>query len=546
MAKGFLASDYRYAPSAVRFSIDDADLQRVYDRCEALCLENIRQFGCRKVIQEGAKYHGVWLETQPMGGEMYAKRNMEVALNNQLIFMEYQRRDGRMPGMITYDLPWNGLSVRMDWMQGDFFTIPAMRMYYHIGKDPEYLKKLYAALRDFDDYLWTYRDSDGNGCLEVWCTWDTGDDNNTRYLANRIHAKDNGCWDGEEAPYGVGGLPLESAEYMAYSYAQRSTLAKLSELLGNGEAEMWKEKAEAVRSRFMEYMWDDDQKYAFDRDCQNEKIECLSLANIKCMFQGIFTQEMADDFIRLHLMNPEEFFTYVPLPNIAANDPLFYLNREQNNLGDRLESVLQYSAGDIDDNSWSGPAPGLCHQRVLPALLRYGHHAEAALIGRRWIENQARTDRYPQQYNPFTGAPAPGDDGYGPTILASLEYFAHFYGIAIEEDRALWSALSDSPAFAYTQEMYNSTFTQRYDGKEVVAEIDGAEVFRFTAGVRVLTSLDGTPERVFGMSTEPIEVRLTVGNKILTAAVAPNEELEVQGDKLVSVRRVHFSMPETK
>lgn len=32
----------------------------------------------------------IWLETQPMGGEMYAKRNMEAGLNNQLLFMENQ------------------------------------------------------------------------------------------------------------------------------------------------------------------------------------------------------------------------------------------------------------------------------------------------------------------------------------------------------------------------------------------------------------------------------------------------------------------------
>ena len=35
----------------------------------------------------GGGYGNVWIERQPMGGEMYAKRNIEVALNNQIIFM---------------------------------------------------------------------------------------------------------------------------------------------------------------------------------------------------------------------------------------------------------------------------------------------------------------------------------------------------------------------------------------------------------------------------------------------------------------------------
>lgn len=43
----------------------------------------------------------VWLETQPMGGAMYATRNVPLALNNQLAFMRTQRADGRLPGMVS-------------------------------------------------------------------------------------------------------------------------------------------------------------------------------------------------------------------------------------------------------------------------------------------------------------------------------------------------------------------------------------------------------------------------------------------------------------
>ena len=103
-----------------------------------------------------------------MGGEMYASRDMEIALNNHLIFMKYQRRDGRIPGMITYRMPWDGIACHFDWMQGDFFTVSAWRMYYLLGKNKQYARLLYNTLRDFDDYLWQWRDSDGDGCLESW------------------------------------------------------------------------------------------------------------------------------------------------------------------------------------------------------------------------------------------------------------------------------------------------------------------------------------------------------------------------------------------
>src|SRR5699024_7996615 len=106
-----------------------------------------------------------------------------------------------------------------------------------------------------------------------------------------------------------------------------------------------------------------------------------------------------------------------PLPNLAANDPLFYVNDEYNNFTPEVAAkVREYMSGDALDNSWSGPVEGLSVQRSLDALLEYGHHAEATIIGRKWLDNLGKCDRYVQQYNPMTGEAAPGQDGYGPTI----------------------------------------------------------------------------------------------------------------------------------
>ena len=176
MAKGYKATDYHLTHTHVEFQNDSVDgswLKELFDRCESYCVQNLAVFTDKLVLREGSDYDGVWLETQPMGGEMYAKRNMEAALNNQLIFMENQRKSGRLPGMIKYQEPFL-LQVSYDWLQGFCFPVPAFKMYYLIGKDRDYLSKLYETLKAYDNYLWTYRDSDGDGCLESWCTWDTG------------------------------------------------------------------------------------------------------------------------------------------------------------------------------------------------------------------------------------------------------------------------------------------------------------------------------------------------------------------------------------
>ena len=49
-----------------------------------------------------------------------------------------------------------------------------------MGKDPGYLDLLYTTLERFDSYLWRVRDSDGDGCLETWCKYDTGEDHALR------------------------------------------------------------------------------------------------------------------------------------------------------------------------------------------------------------------------------------------------------------------------------------------------------------------------------------------------------------------------------
>ena len=75
-------------PTGVSFQTSDTDLQRLFDAAEAKAAANIVQFTpTMKALVEGGGYGNVWIETQPMGGEMYAKRNLEVALNNQLLFL---------------------------------------------------------------------------------------------------------------------------------------------------------------------------------------------------------------------------------------------------------------------------------------------------------------------------------------------------------------------------------------------------------------------------------------------------------------------------
>ena len=221
MFNEFDAKSYALPRTGVEFSSSRPELKRVFDDCERLLKDNIKVYNGRRVLIEGSNYRNVWLETQPMGGEMYAKRDVEVGLNNLLIFMQYQRRDGRMPGMIS-DMSDRMLGVvaHYDWIQGFYFAHQALRMCDWIGPDERYLRLVAGAMEDFYGYIMKYRTGNPNGIPEEWCVWDSGEDNCARFL--RLGARDGG-FGGETPPQDSGRLPFQSMEYAGYCYDMAAT-----------------------------------------------------------------------------------------------------------------------------------------------------------------------------------------------------------------------------------------------------------------------------------------------------------------------------------
>ena len=113
------------------------------------------------VLEEGAQFHAAWLETQPMGGAMYATRSAHIALNNILIFMRTQRTDGALPGQTGTNTKGNSLTGDFGSIQGLFFAAPAVDMALFIrlapGADPSvldaYLAELAQVLEGYDGWL---------------------------------------------------------------------------------------------------------------------------------------------------------------------------------------------------------------------------------------------------------------------------------------------------------------------------------------------------------------------------------------------------------
>jgi hypothetical protein len=193
--------DLRVNLTRVSFTSSDTSTQILFDHatyCEAHnTLEIVPNM---TVVVEGGGYGSVWLETQPMGGAMYATRNVSLALNNQLVFMRTQREDGRFPGMVspvknvsgsvTPFFTYPGSQGRASMLQGFYFATPAVDVAWFMnltgagaGKPPNvepFLMELRHTLEQFDSWLWSDRNSTF-GVLWLPGTADTGEDGSDKY-----------------------------------------------------------------------------------------------------------------------------------------------------------------------------------------------------------------------------------------------------------------------------------------------------------------------------------------------------------------------------
>ncbi len=470
--------------TGVTFRTDDADLQRLFDLAQERCLGNLQSFAGRQVLVEGGGYEKIWLETQPMGGEMYAARNLEAALNNTLFFLETQRADGRLAGSIQCH-PDGRIEPQFNKFQGFCFPWPALSLYYLTGRDGDYLDALAACLERFDAYLWKHRDSDGDGCLESFCVYDTGEDNALRYGGAPVYCET------DAPPRNAPVVPMASMDVMSFSYAARDTLARISRIRGDGRGAQWEARAQEVARALKARLWDEARGACFDRDNAGRSMPILTHNNLRCMYWGSFSREMADRFVREHLLCPEEFWTPLPLPSVAANDPAFR---------------------NAPENNWSGQAEGLTYQRAILALERYGYEPLVTRLGHKLMDAVIRGGYlFTQQYDPFTGAPsrvstrthlplAPGEDGplqdaYGPTLLAVLEYMAHIWGVRRQMDE-LWFSLGSGIRYTYEQRWGEHTYRIDSDGRKARVLLDGREAFASPCGVRIIADEAGGLLRV--------------------------------------------------
>jgi hypothetical protein len=268
---------------------------------------------------------------------------------------------------------------------------------------------------------------------------------------------------------------MASIDIMSFSYSSRETLSKICAIQKDEyRTKAWMQKALSVQKTIKDYLWDEKKGACFDRDLNHNVLNVMTHNNLRAMYWNSLTQHMADNFVMKHLLNPEEFWTYMPLPSVAINDPLFR---------------------NIPTNDWSGQSEALTYQRAIRALENYGYEHLIPYLGEKLFQAIGETCVFVQQYDPFTGKPSMESlqgihDSYGPAMLSVMEYTARMYGIHIEHDNIYWGTMGGHESL-YEQVWGNHRFQIRNFGSQAEAFIDGKKIFKAGKDLKIITDKKG-------------------------------------------------------
>lgn len=476
------------ADSAPTFSTRDAPWQAAYDRALSVLAANVKvmPYVSAPVLIEGAGYPGIWQECGPHEALVYRKFRPDVARNGHLTFFDLQRADGQLPANNKVTETGFG-QIQM--------VVPIAATAWELARatgDGELLEKAYRGSAAWDGWLMRHRNTRGTGLVEGFCTYDTGHDNSPRWKNIPPQCPNK---DATRFPPGLG-LPRLCPDLSATVYGGRKALAAMARALGRaGEADAWEERAEGLRRLILDRLYVPEDAAFYDLDAQGKFVRIRGDIITRICGEHVVDQAMFDTIWKRQLHNPKAFWTPVPLPSIAIDDPEF--------------------VRPIPPNSWGGAGQGLTALRAARWFDHYGRAAEFGEMMDAWAKAIIADPSMRQQLDPLTGAFTQDEPpGYSPTALVMLDYTWRLVGVVEEGDALHWNI---RPAHRAAKGARLSTPTDGGARAEVRYGTDGAELalagrrLAIIGGgaVRLVTDKAGKGLSLTGIEAKPQHVAIT-------------------------------------
>ncbi len=504
--------------SGVKFVASAPQMEQQYYRAVRELFSCIKPAGTdASILHEGGVYLGCWLEsTGTINAELLSRFLPSVSGRTFAAFADRQRADGLFPYKLTADGPV--------FAQIQTVTPLARSVWNHYrlnGESHDWLRHMFDAMAGNDAWLARWRDTRGTGGVEAFCCYDTGHDLSPRF------------WHVPDSPLGNDPtacdpnnplLPFVAPDLTATVACQRAYLGRIADELGE-DGSAWREKSARSTAALFTHCFDAADGFFYDLDRHGRHVTVQSDVLLRVLACEIGDDAFFAEALDRYLLNTRKFFAKYPFTSIALDDP-------------RYDPAYDY-------NSWAGPTNFLSLIRAPHAFEVHHRHVELSFVLQPILSALWKAERFAQTLHPFTGRPG-YTEAYSPAILCLLDFVERLCGIQPRPDGTLWFTGLVPQQIEHRDAAHETGYARSVDGHTFelvnsaaasIAWRDGEPLFAAPGGVRVITDRAGRVRALVGLSVQDVDGTLTTPQGDFPFRIAANEQLDLEGDRLVSVRK---------
>jgi putative isomerase len=262
-------------------------------------------------------FQGFWAWDSWKQAYALAAIDPELAKNNIRAMFDYQDSSGMIPDCIFIDPKENNFRNTKPPLAAWAVLEVAAKT-----RDVDFAREMFPKLLKYHRWWYTHRDNDHNGLCEYGSTdgtiqaarWESGWDNAVRFDSAQMVQNNPHAWS----------MTLESVDLNSYLFKEKRCLVVLARIANDDSlASELQLESSSLAALIRKLMWDEKEGFFFDIDLFTKlPVRVLEPNGWIPLWAGIPTKEQSQR-IRDHIMNPEEFNTFVPFPTVAANNPRF-------------------------------------------------------------------------------------------------------------------------------------------------------------------------------------------------------------------------------
>lgn len=311
-----------------------------------------------------------------------------------------------IPHIVEWEMPEllrkkNKYLAEISWGMKDTSTITqpplislAALKIFKVDGDKKFLKKIYPAIKKFNEYLLLHRDPRGNNLIGLINPDESGEDNSPRFdsvlglppkhtmdenFSARLKLVEHNIKSKFETLKMKNFFWVKDVPFNAIFISNLEATEEIAEILGkNEDADFFKRKSGDVKDAMRKLMLEKGVFYSTEgTDYKKNKVKTWAI--FAPLFAGIATNEEAKELVNKYFLNKDEFNLPYLVPTVPLSEPSF-----------------------DPKGFWRGPVWMASNWIVYKGLMKYGFFEEAQKVSDSSLKLLEKSG-FREYYNPFTG-----------------------------------------------------------------------------------------------------------------------------------------------